>query len=226
MGVYLWVDQQKREPWANTVAYRPLESDAKDHSGNWYNLGLTYDTSTWRITYMTRLGVQCAYSPWKAYFYSNTAALPSGWNARTVSLWYSGSSGSWQESLLAYWNVGGSGAWFDIYLYNWWVRFSDVANPVSTGITPASNTWTLVTITYDATNHTRVYVNGEQKGTNSTTRTTNSVSASYPFRLFARNDSTNYTFSWYLSNVIVENVARTAEKVAEYYNLMKPFYSS
>lgn len=219
--IYVWTTKVRPsgwQPWANTVAYRPLKSDAQDYSWNWNHL-----SQTGTITYTTLDGVACA--KWNgdaSYLQSTSASLPSSGNSRTVAIWYAEPASTWTHYIVCW---GEATTWKTFWLQTSSQKFRFTSNSnAGTSTTLTLNKWYSFIVTYSSTNKTRMYVNWVADGTQSTSLTTRAVSSSYPIRLFNRNTNTNYPSSGYLSEVIIENVEWTAQEIADYYNLTKSNY--
>lgn len=222
-----YIGKPEWTPWANTVAYRPLNSTTtvNDQSGNGYNL-----TQTWG-SFGTYNGVDCFYNGWSTTGYftlTSWANIPTGNTNRTILLWAypTGYSSSYARYFLDY---GGSSAGTAVYL-----SLSTAQKPnasiYSTSVTGSTNMstsgWSLLTFTSTG-NTFNLYVNGTSVWTSSSwTINTTALSSSYPLRLMRQNTSTsnNYQVRGYISEVIIENKTRTADEIADYYNQTKSNY--
>lgn len=210
--IYVWTQQVRPaswNPWANTVAYYPLTSNANDMVGN-YNLsayaGITY-SSDW-------------------------ALLPN----TTASTWMKEPDGMIDTSLtwtISYWEKPlwaspwwYDGRWIDLKttnnrLLSLWssdsqmfanANFSDTAT-----ITETTDVWYnhVITISNWAVN---IYTDWNQ----TPTLTTSITWDSYNFRWGQEFDnSADKQFYWYLKDIIIENVVWSTQDISNYYNLMK-----
>lgn len=209
-----------REPWANTVAYYPLTSTTtvNDMSGN--NRNLTNNN----VVFWVYQWVNCWYfnarwsSAWYCWLY-NSSFYP--WGSAsfpiTVNLWFYASWNStyynprliwpilWAKSL---WNIV---AWW----YGWninWAPFNIWE-------------WTNVCFILTDNNHYTVYKNWVLQYENVYTDIS-SWNSKY-LTVWTRDD--NWTqnwdkWDWWISNIILENKARTADEVLDYYNSTKSLY--
>lgn len=224
MGVYLWEDYNWK-PWDNTVAYRPLTSQTTVNDQSWNNYTLTQTGGS----FTTLWDVSCFYNGWGTswYFNLNSAPkIPSGNADRTISLWvkpnsYSGSS---QNTILSY-GTDTAGEMVRFIISTSWkygITVDGSSGIYSSGLISTSN-WKLMTFVSSGNSY-YLYVNWslEGMGTYSSINTT-AVSSSYPLRIMRRNTSTssNYQLRWYLSEVIIEDIVRTDQKILNYFNSLK-----
>jgi len=204
-----------RVPWANTIAYYPLETNANDFSGNnrnWTGNSMSY-TTDWTI--------QVANFNW------GYITLPTVWtlNNVTVNLWFkSTQTTSWEFPMvflaptsdnknLSFALTSGL-----VYVYRWngssvysihsWDRLADWQ-------------WHNITTTINSTTQT-LYADGVLKS---------SGSCNYAIERAGRSalwkniwNSGNPIYRGYMSNVIIENKARTADEISNYYNSTKSKY--
>ena len=203
------------QPWANTVAYYPLTSSSTVNDMKWsgtaYNL-----TNSW-ISFWTLWWVDCANT--------NTAGTYLAWD-----LWFKLSNGSFTINMYGY------KTWYYQvpYIYDFWthnqykaiiwqrensyIRFSFWYGDLDTPSAPANNTWNNLCFTYDlATQTQKIYINW----TFITSQSWYSTDLwSTEFKLLSSVDSQS-TFYWWLSKFIIEDQVRTAQEIADYYNLTK-----
>lgn len=228
MGVYLWTEY-KRKPWGNTVAYRPLTSQTtvNDMSGNGNNLVAT----TENVTYEEIGWVDSVRIPtWYWYLRSNWAAsyMPAWWDDRTISLWLYNITT--QQQTVWYWFWYGSSAQdktfsirqsktWSIYHYKLYLYTDEI------------DTWVEIAV-WEWQNHIVTYSNWVEKyyinwqlvaNWSYTLNTASSVFSIWTNYNLSTPD-TNWKPNWCVSNFIVENVARTADKVLKYYNSLKSKY--
>lgn len=206
-------------PWANTVIYYPLTSTTtvEDKSWNWYDL-----TNNGNVTFWTNAWVDCAnfWTPWQGnhnLYYTNPTFLPS-WNAsRTMSIWAYNTRPSQHDSLMMFWwersSYKLSSLFFDAWVYFAWYSADTQQYTFTT------NTWHNVIATYDGS-IVRLYLDGVEKGTRTTTLNTTTPKFWIGWGGTGYWSGNHYR-DWYLSECIVEDVARTAQEVADYYDLTK-----
>ena len=211
------------QPWANTVAYRPLNSTTTVNDQSWNNYNLT---QTWG-SFGTYSGVDCFYNGWSTTGYFNLTSaplIPSGNASRTISLWTNFSS-LWSRYVLSYWSQNGTWRGLNLQTTSSYsfvnIIWKTLRWPnISIGVRY------LHTITTEW-NEIKYYVNWVLQATNTdTTINTNAITSSLPFRLMRVNNSTStsYQTRWYLSEVIIENKARTEQEIQDYYNQIKSNY--
>lgn len=213
----------KREPNANTVAYRPLNSTTTntDQSWNGYNL-----TKTWG-SFTTLWNVSCFYNGGSTTWYFNLTSaskIPS-WNTdRTICLWVNPSNytTSYDRYVFAYWENSNWKSMKIMLTKQWYFRAYIYGNSITSTYRKVP-WWHQLTIT-TSWNTFNFYENWALIWSdNSWTINTTSISSSYPLRLMRLNSSTsdNYQIRWYLSEVIIEDKTWTADEVLAYYNQTK-----
>lgn len=204
----IYIGEGGREPWDNTLAYWKLDGDLNDYSGNNLNFSMGYGSASyWTL------------ASWKKYFIldgSNntgtvTTASAISSSAITISMYLNTTVNYWSN----YQNIV-----FDPFrIMNWKGKIS---------INDTNNTWPSITLWnwYHVltiwNNWTEyLYLNWELQNTtlnytvDNTTRT-----------FIIWNNPWNYTAStrraqWYVSEIIIENKARTVQEITKYYNLTK-----
>lgn len=224
-------DQWWWQPWINTVLYMPLDWDVVDYSS--YNRSFTVywnSASVWTPVFDTLanwkkvanfIATSSNNSNWFA-FTDNVTDIPSSWNM-TVSLWMNRSS-NWSRYM-------GIVDYRDNYRYTWmtWIHqnnrflFHGSSQEISTFI-PTVWMWYNMICTVD--NGTcYIYKDGVQIYSDSYTY--NSPSQKVCLWCYYSSWATNYrdeAFDWKLWDVIVENKARTAQEIADYYDQTKSLY--
>lgn len=228
-GIYVGTTKVRptwRQPWVNTVAYRPLNSTTtvNDKSGNGYNL-----TQTWG-SFGTYNGVNCFYNGWSTTGYfelTSWANIPTGNTDRTILLWAypTGYSSSYARCFFRY-GTSSTGKWVELDISSSGKYRALSGTTVITWGTFSTSAWSLLTFT-TTWNTFSLYANGVLQGSNSAgTIDTAAISSSYPLRLMRLNTSTSnsYQVRGYISEVIIENKTRTADEIAAYYNQTKSNY--
>lgn len=238
--VFVW-DTQVRpswwggwQPWANTLAYYPLETDTNDYSWNGRN-----GTNNW-VTFSNWLWVFNGSSYVSLWTWSWTNIQTN----MTISVWFKW-NGSWSKdntiiSKSQYYMPSYS-SWYyaitihetDKYLgwgyYSWSDYNMHPMNFRSTGwwsptIWPVvlANRWYHVVITNDWTTK-KAYIDGVLYATENISSTTSTASIDTRIGSFVKYNYDSY-FNWNISNVILENKTRTDQEVADYYNQTKDIY--
>lgn len=216
MGVYIRTGTpwpEPRTPWANTLAYYPLNSTTtvNDKSGNGYNLtnngGVTFN-SLW-----------ATFSSNKWLSWSNFAQMPTRNSNRTYSIWFKQSSSIGTANYVFSMGSFVSLELVALSIYNNSNNaYIDYWNgSIALGYVPTLNRWHNAVFTNDG-NWQKLYIDGVLKWTSTKTlATTNSV-------ILWMGDASQFYFNWGMSEFIVENKARTAQEVAYYYNQTKSTY--
>lgn len=216
---FIWEYPERWHPWANTLLYFPLESNAVDVVN-----GVTL-TSSWTTNYTTVGGVKSANFT-KANFLYNTSVnwLPSWDVAKTMSVWiYAQGTNTFWVWIASYWadaEEPGSVFWLglkpnsiDLVM----TRAYSVSNEHSLTQDQRTNS----VMTYSNSLWT-LYVNGVSQVTWSET------SPAYWSKVYIGQNldwtSTASTFYGNLSNFILEDKARTATDILNYYNQTKSNY--
>lgn len=204
----------KWKPWANTIAYYPLTATSTVNDFSGHNNTLTNYNSAQFGDYNW---VSCYLKTSWNYLQWTVANIPT-WNSnRTVSVWLV--------------NDGNTG-WTVVWWWNWWwaTQFSLFFNgnypyfssngtgDIQLDATLTTGIWYNLILTYDGT-ATKMYQNWAfMKSSNmslNTWWTQLSIWSIY-------SSSTGY--KWKISNLIIENKVRTAQEIADYYNLTKSNY--
>lgn len=223
------------KPWANTVAYRPLNSTTtvKDQSWNNYNLTQTGGS------FGTYNGVNCFYNGGGTTGYftlTSGAKIPSGNASRTILMRVCPTSvSSWgSRYIFSYgYNSTTSTASYGIEIYMLAIgtisdrnyRYSDWG---WYGIwkTSVANEWALLNVV--VSNSTLTFYNNGVKtaGNGFSNINTTAISNTRPLKILRhyQDTGTAYQFRWYISEVIIENKARTADEILAYYNQTKGNY--
>lgn len=117
-----------RQPWANCVAYYPLEDDFNDYSWNGYNL-----TNSWLVLGTTSDWYKWAYIGTGNHADTNGFNYPYTWNWQTtwtIAFWLwcnTLTEGSWSIAILSEWatnNNANAWIWYTTYDYpDWWLWY-------------------------------------------------------------------------------------------------------
>jgi hypothetical protein len=192
------------QPWANTIAYYPLETDTNDYSWNGYNLtpsNITYTTLSSWLKVATFNGSNSK---------AQTFSFYSAWWDFTVSMWIYGDWLTW--TLREFWcNSTSDTSWrqFDVYLAapnmircnsaTTWTNFY------------SNNTWYHIVVTC-ISNVWKLYIN---------TSLITTVSLSYAWNtnmaLWYRIHWNDRWWKWYISKFILENKWWSEEEINNYY---------
>lgn len=191
-------------PWENTVAYYPLTSTTtvNDQSGNNRNL-----TNYNGVAFGTYAGVDCASFAWnKMILYHSD--FPARWYGDyTMSCWMYTTSNN-QQIVLSHWNADTTG--LNMIIKNWYI---------DPNIAPVTlNTWHHIAYVVESW-YLKMYVDGVLVYNNP-----HNVNGSKSLWIWRQTYTDTMNYLWYISNVIMESVARTAQEIANYYNNTKNLY--
>lgn len=208
-------------PWENTVAYYKLIENWTDFSWKWNNLSSNWTpvyTTVWNATYASLNSTASG-----NFLYTDSATWVPQWTSdRTVSCWFY--KWSWTKStdatIFMLWNAA-SNQMFNVFIdrnaRTLWI--SQYGSGQWGMYTFTDNTWYHIVVTYSWTTWT-VYVNWTNIGTWNYTIWT---SWNKIYLMQWSWDSSTYCV-WNLSEVIIENKARTAAEISTYYNKSKANY--
>ena len=231
IGEYGW------KPWANTIAYYPLETDTNDYSWNnrnWTNNWVTFSDWLWVFN-------------GSSYISLGTGSWTNIQTNMTISVWFRW-NWSWSKDNMvvaksqyyAPWTWYSNYAFYaisiheeDRYLMAWFYNQSDFnAHPLNFRTTwwwsptlwpvSQSNKWYHVVITNDWTTK-KAYIDWTLVATETNTSTSSTQSVDTRIGSAVRYNYDSY-FNWNISKVIFEDKTWSADEVSEYYNNTKSNY--
>lgn len=207
-----------RQPWANTLLYCPLNSTDTYTDQSWNNV---QTTSNW-VSFWTYVWVDCAYFDFN---WSHKIVIPTiAWTFTymTMSVW------SYMTN---------NNAVTQIFMIEW--------NNTNLSLQPSSS-WQLQSQTYDGGDHyvtdgnglnawhhqvvvwdngtSYLYVDGQFIWSDNTSSIINMGILDGAMWWHAAENNNIFAYWWYLSNAILEDKARTAQEVADYFNQTKFLY--
>ena len=217
------------QPWANTIAYYPLNWDLNDYSGNDRHLTWSWVTYTpwwpWQVAsfsssstaYYTNQSLFNISYPFTYSFYIKSSNVPTTYYQTNLPYRMWAITITDGNTLWTFDKYAGLAAWW-LYGYNyygsscatwWWTINND--------------TWYHCVYTFDGLKE-KLYLNwslvSEKNCWGSHTWYSNAT-----FRLAHQIQSgDSIYFNWQLSNVIVENVAWSAQEVSDYFDITKSLY--
>ena len=215
------------QPWANTVAYYPLTSQTTVNDQSWNSNTLT----NVGVSFITYNGVSCARITWNtdddhspvAYLYWNISWLPTWANPRTYSLWiYQDNAASLKNAtyifqwMASYNNMVYVAQWVDWGGNAFISQYGAWSNTIPPTIWQRHN----IVVVYDWSKFV-YYMNAVEKIV--WTYTIDTSGDKFSIWWASENLAWN-SFNWAFSNVILEDTARTAQEVEDYYNLTKDNY--
>lgn len=206
------------KPWANTIAYYPLETNGNEASWkSWLDI-----TATW-ITFSNNVAVL----NWNQRATVNSIA----WY-KTICFWFKKTNNyngmvisRWDTSWYIQLRTNGFSAW-----WSWWWNFN---NDYTAWWSTPSNVWRLCVITQTAASNSwasswsmKFYLSdfwwvswARQYDT-----TNHYLNWSVTSIGWSWNTSSPYALIWEMSKLIFESTERTAEEISNYYNLTKSNY--
>ena len=219
MGVYMRVDEWWH-PWADTIAYYKFDWNLNDSSGNWHNL-----TNSWTISYSTSpYAVNLTTSNY--LYFNNSDAFNHDWTFNTWAYITARNKDNDASVLMCQWTGSQNSMIFCCINYQWKLFFWFYGNDHTWTITSSLDQWVNVCYTYNyATKTYKAYINWikDIDGTKTTQYTVASWNL-YAWALANDPSALNYRVQWKLSEYIIENKARTAQEIADYYNRTKSLY--
>lgn len=208
------------QPWADTILYLPFETDLLDHSQTWLAL-----TNSWNV----RIDNGAAYFDGSSYLYSKSFTQINQTNF-TASVWFKNTSTANTERVCLHQFRYYSGyrgycmwiTWTDLNAQNTYLK----TNWSSTTVT-ANERHNLILVRDSANQTSQFYFDGQAI----TMQNENNYPELYWWLgiwWWMWYNSTMWEYKWigYMSNVIYENKAWTAQEVANYYNQTKGDYQN
>lgn len=226
MGVYIWANELKNAyigerkgfvPGSNTVAYYKFDGNLNDSSGNNRNLSMV----TWSFSYS-------ALSSWQKYCQLNTSAyatynnIPFNRTAYTVSGWC-----SWNDNLTSSYQkiifniLAGSSYYprFWAWWYNHYNKLGSIVSFDSWNTSCENNKWYHLVSVYN-NNTASSYINWQLIHS----LNYSSSETSWNITINAESSNANYRTNGRISEIILENKARTSDEILAYYSVTKSNY--
>ena len=228
MNIYVWNNEWL--PNANTVAYYPLTSSSTTSDKSWNSRNMTNSN----VSFWTQFWVDCAYISWNAdsthtvskYLYWNITWLPIWANPRTFSFRiYNDNANNLSNSNELYVYQWVSDTDKMVFISSWWVNekwYLFISKYWwNNGLFGNSvrKSWCHNVITYDWSKF-EWYVNWTSRWT----WTISINTASNYINIFGNANSYWNWFNWWMSELILESKARTADEITNYYNSTKSNY--
>jgi hypothetical protein len=204
-----------RQPWANTIAYYPLDSTntVKDLSWNGYNF-------TGSATFWVDEWVDCYQCRSNGNMLKNDISLLYNKSNFTVNLWFfQKSQVSRTQLMFKTWALSAKWQMF-LYYISWGhiLYASKYFTDEDTGYTVNSGQWINLCATYDGSVW-KTYINGNLIHSWTTSLSIPSWwNTSVGYTTYSR--STEY-FDGNVSNLIWESATWTAQEISDYYDLTK-----
>ena len=204
------------KPWANTIAYYKFDWNLNDSSGNNHNLGSAlYGTFNYTTT-----------TQWAKYVYCSSAAYPSPISlpyksdGYTINMWWKGQTGS--NVILDFQPATSGVNYWNRIIYKSATSLSYVISRSDVTV-PDLTTWKNICIV-NSSNVSYLYINNSLI----TSQNLNSYNMNIPYFWFNRAgyawSPQNTSWAMSMSELIIEDKARTAQEIADYYNQTKSNY--
>lgn len=214
--VYLGSTQirpSKWHPWTNTVVYYPLDTDFNDASWNWYNLTWYNSATIGTLNWVSCLNLTSSNS----YLSWVVSWIPQWSQARTNMFWIYGNA-SWQKPAYQYGQSGSNKAdvLFSINPISWSQYWASMNANIY-----GQWAWhhVAIVIKWSWSAWQELYVDGQLKS-----NWTMTVSTDGTTLYLGRCTWDNTYLNGYLSKFIIENKARTAQEISDYFNQTKDSY--
>lgn len=211
------------QPWANTLAYRPLKSDFNDHSGNEYHLTNLNNATV----IQTKDGVSCAYTNGSnAWLYTSALNASVIWQDFTCSFYWNSTTWTWVHVAIS---ENGAFSWWNIDINKWQnLLYAEILNgstavPTLTKTTTISSWWHNVILTHSSDGETALYYDWVLQNTATMYLATDSYWVGVNYNNQWQPVQIIY-YLWWIGEVIIEDKARTAQEVTDYYNNSKSEY--
>lgn len=193
-------------PWANTVAYYPLDTDFNDASDNNYDL----TNSWWVIT--TLNWVSCAYYDWASYSRNTVFSI---WATRTISVWVYVTSTNTAMGAVCTGDDYSTNIFWIFVDWGYWALW-DWRGAIQHWTTSILNWWHLLTWVLPLDWQTTLYIDGN-------------FEKSYTFQIvwwweiciWAKTWGFSEKYTWYVSKVIIEDKAWTLQEIQDYFDQTK-----
>ena len=233
--ILTWVNGQEKQiypagwkPWANTIAYFPLENNSNE--GSWK----TVTSSDSSVSYSTLWWVKCANvsSNWGITCTTSIFDWSSAWTEQTMSFWlYQNAMPSWRSRYAFEFERNGYYSFYFLSRSNNVYRYEGISawSTIDVNI-PSSDIWTWVYFTLvNSSSWKYMYKNGVliwswtwssrprwNRPNNYQEANKILCSRTWP------NDGES--LNWWLRELIFEKKCRTLQEISDYYNQTKSTY--
>lgn len=207
------VTDQWWQPTVNTIAWYPLNSTTTVNDASWNGHNWTLN---WNITYDS---ISATFTPQN--FIDIPTIIPYWTNPFSISVWWYYQSW-WGCIFFQQFNSSTGNSAIQLWAWWWtcssWSKWSNDWN----NITPVSDSvWNNFVLTYDGSS-LKLYLNWTLKWTK--TRTISTATPNYWWIGKGWETYWPWYSDWKISNLIIEDKTRTAQEVADYYDLTKYLY--
>lgn len=209
------------QPWANTVAYYPLDSTNTINDLSWNSRNLTKEDPYGNVQFWTNDNVDCCYmnwgrlkfssmpsiSSWTILLYINTHNSSNNTNAAIIDRQF--------NSTYSYWALKLYSSWTDINYY-----YPTALNSVwNYQMNNTKTTWILWTMVKDGSSY-KIYNND----TLVETKSWYGGNTSSTFYIGQDGQNGSYYYCGSISNVIIEDRVWTTQEIQDYFNETKANY--
>ena len=207
-------DQSWWQPWVNTIAYYPFSTDFSDQSWNWYDLTWYNSATIWTLNWLSCLDLTASQS----YLWTTVSWIPQWWQARTEMFWVKWSA-LWNYPTHQYGRASFN-EWSTIWTNNSnpnWILWSNYWDNILWTWPISVSVWHHVAVVINGSWSAGqvMYVDGVAWPDASLTINTQGTTL-----YIGKNRDNNY-LNWYMSNFIIEDKARTAQEISDYFNQTK-----
>lgn len=221
--IYIRVDQQWWQPWANTLVYYNINDN--DTATTVYDLSWNNNDVSWSMTYWTDTNAWKVFLSWRPsrsiINFGNEYTFIS-WAYYTSISWCIFSNWAWSSSFA----TNGFFAWYEVSWvgvnnmsgFAWWNTTDPVKRVVTQAVVPL-NQWTMYAYTRDSSGNLKIYLNWTLDNT-----ATFATNPEYK-------NTTTFMLGWWwwwwnnmsgkIKTLIWENRTRTGTEISDYYNLTK-----
>lgn len=210
------------QPWPNTIAYFPLDTDLLDHSGNSFSATIRGNVSIWTAWWIS---AGYFWDIWELSWavtitgsvtvlgYAYKTGNPNYDNASMFGFAWWWSMG-WPVCQALYWNTN----WPANISNKPWVALFDWDTQANqTAVSMNNNEWTHFAATLDwSTKEVKLYTNWVLSS-----QYTSSATTLPNYLWMSRNDWLDRSWIGYFSNVIFESKCWTATEISDYFNQTK-----
>lgn len=218
--MYKEVEEWGWKPWANTVAYFPLDSTytVNDYSSTYTltNYWATFGTYSW-VDCLNLSNDYLRWNIWDISQYSHTISV------RANRSWW-----SWDNFMLQRWIWDWNHKWWSELLQwrsTWYMNYAYWFDDLSSVSTYANNTRHNIVVQYDKSTNSQIMYIDWNFVSSRVCDNTHSLYSTIGFIIGTEQTSTttvsNSYFNWWVSSLIIENKLWTATEASDYFNKTK-----
>lgn len=210
------------QPWANTIAYYPLDATNQLNDMSWN--GYTLTNNAW-YTFGTYWWVSCVSMTWNYdNSYLNSSSVPV-WNTRTALAWiYCTRAQAANQWVVCTWtNYSTDIIW--MWVWNSKGCVSDRYTADTYWTTNIINAWHLIALTWVSGSWIKLYIDGVLETTSPNYTRSSWTGFTIGSKTYTSGGSPwSEPYKGYISEVIFENKEWSAQEMSDYYNQTKSLY--